>query len=211
MNEDLLGRLRLLATEYATRLEKRTAERLEEMLKDDVSHLLIYRVLGIPDAEGTLIDLYQNKGRFLYQYAGSFLERATKLCFQLAYPTARSAVRIPNPFGTRPATFEIDLVIESDALEIKWRDATTDGDHIVKEANRLRAIQAAGFTPIRIMFFYPNRTQAIKIQRALEITYQELGGAYYHRDAAWTYIKDRTGFDLQAMLQILATERGNEV
>ena len=35
------------------------------MQKDDFSHYLIYQVLGVTDKEGELIDIYQNKGRFL--------------------------------------------------------------------------------------------------------------------------------------------------
>jgi type II restriction enzyme len=57
-------------------------ERAIEMESDDCSHFLIYQVLGVSLKEGQLIDLYQNKGRFLYKYAGgSFLEEVTKLCF----------------------------------------------------------------------------------------------------------------------------------
>ncbi len=125
-------KIRTLAIECADRLKQRIDERVEEMKDDDKSHFLIYRVLGITDEEGQLIDIYQNKGRFLYNYAGSFLEDAAKLCFQEKFPDADS-VRIPNTQGRRPKTFEIDCLIDQDAIEIKWRDATTDGDHITKE------------------------------------------------------------------------------
>lgn len=70
--------IRTMAAKYATRLERRIADRVEEMQDDDDSHFLVYRVLGIADEEGRLIDIYQNKGRFLYRYAGSFLEEAAK-------------------------------------------------------------------------------------------------------------------------------------
>ncbi len=61
----------LLAGSYAERLKNAIDGRVAEMQADDVSHYLIYRVLGIAEAEGHLIDVYQNKGRFLYKYAGS--------------------------------------------------------------------------------------------------------------------------------------------
>ena len=112
------------------------SKRVEEMKEDDRSHHLIYRVLGITDEEGNLIDLYQNKGRFLYRYAGSFLEAVTKLSFKEAFPESDS-LRIPNTQGRRPKTFEIDCLVGLDAHEIKWRDATTDGDHITKEHTRI--------------------------------------------------------------------------
>ena len=57
----------LLADKYATNLRTRVDERVAEMGQDDNSHYLIYRVLGIATEEGRLIDVYQNKGRFLYK------------------------------------------------------------------------------------------------------------------------------------------------
>ncbi|MEX0716438.1 MAG: ApaLI family restriction endonuclease [Planctomycetaceae bacterium] len=197
--------IRLLARKYADRLKKAVDERLEEMRKDDRSHSLIYQVLGVGDEEGRLVDEYQNKGRFLYNYAGSFLEEAAKLCFLEAFPDSGS-VRVPNTLGRRPKTFEIDCLVASDAIEIKWRDATTDGDHITKEHTRIRAIVDAGHTPIRVMFYYPNRAKAIEIQQTLETLYQGVDGEYHSGDAAWRYMHARTGVDLFAILTKLARE-----
>ena len=195
-----------LAAHYATDLQAKIATRVADMEADDNTHYLIYQVLGVSDEEGRLIDLYQNKGRFLYQYAGAFLERATKLCFVERFPDS-AAARIPNPYGQRPKTFEIDLLIEKrDALEIKWRDATTDGDHITKEHTRLRAIADAGYKLVRIMFYYPNRAQAIRIQQTLETLYAGVQGEYHYGDAAWDYIKRYTDVDLKAVLQSIAKE-----
>ena len=130
-------KLRQLAGMYSENLAARVDARMIEMESDDRSHYLIYRVLGVTGEEGMNIDLYQNKGRFLYNYAGAFLEQAVKLCFLERYPDSGS-VRISNTLGQRPRTFEIDcLVGERDAIEIKWRDATTDGDHITKEHTRM--------------------------------------------------------------------------
>ena len=200
--------IRVLARKYADRLKKVIDERLEEMKRDDQSHFLIYQVLGIGDDEGRLVDEYQNKGRFLYKYAGSFLEEAAKLCFLERFPDSGS-VRIPNTQGRRPKTFEIDCLVASDAIEIKWRDATTDGDHITKEHTRIQAIVDAGHTPIRVMFYYPNRTQAIKIQQTLETLYKGVNGQYYFGNAAWDYVRQRTGVDLFAILKTLAQENAS--
>lgn len=198
--------IRELAARYATELQAKIEARVADMEADDNAHYLIYQVLGVSDEEGRLIDLYQNKGRFLYQYAGAFLERAAKLCFVERFPDS-SAVRIPNPYGQRPKTFEIDLLIaKRDALEIKWRDATTDGDHITKEHTRLRAIADAGYKPVRIMFYYPNRAQAIRIQQTLETLYAGVQGEYHYRDAAWDYVKRHTAVDLKAVLHSIARE-----
>ena len=201
--------IRALADQYARQLKGKIDERVGAMDADDKSHFLIYQVLGVSDAEGHLIDVYQNKGRFLYRYAGGFLENAAKLCFRSAFPDS-GALRIKNTQGRRPKTFEIDCLVGTDALEIKWRDATTDGDHITKEHTRIQAISAAGYTPIRVMFYYPNRDQAIKIQKALETLYAGVTGKYYIGDAAWGYVRESTGVDLKAILEELAKERGGK-
>lgn len=198
-------KIRELAARYAEQLKKKIDRRVKEMEDDDRTHFLIYRVLGITEKEGDLIDVYQNKGRFLYRNAGGFLEEVTKLCFQEKYPDADS-VRIPNTLGRRPKTFEIDCLIEQDAIEIKWRDATTDGDHITKEHTRIKTIADAGYTPIRVMFYYPNRKQAMRIQQTLETLYNGIGGQYYYGDKAWQYIKEQTGINLKAILEKLAEE-----
>jgi len=195
-----------LAFDYSKRLLTAIDHRTQEMLTDDISHYLIYRVLGISHFEGQQIDLYQNKGRFLYKYAGSFLEQATKQCFKHAFPESDS-MRIPNTIGQKPKTFEIDCLVGNEALEIKWKDATTDGDHITKEHTRIKVIANAGYVSIRVMFYYPNRQQAIRIQQTLETLYQGVGGHYYYGDGAWAYVFQQTGVDLKAILEQIAHER----
>lgn len=205
MEKTIEEKIAELAAMYAGQLRQKMDQRVLEMQTDDRSHSLIYRVLGITDEEGQLIDVYQNKGRFLYRYAGTFLEEVAKLCLQEKYPTGGPA-KIPNTQGRRPATFEIDYLIGQEAFEIKWRDATTDGDHITKEHTRIKVIAEAGYTPIRMMFFYPNREQAIRIQQTLETLYTGVQGRYYYGDRAWDYLKECTGIDLKAILEKLAAE-----
>jgi hypothetical protein len=197
-----------IAALYSSRLEKASSKRVLEMEKDDDSHYLIYRVLGISEKEGNLIDVYQNKGRFLYKYAGSFLEEATKHCFKLKHPKS-GVKKIKNTLGSRPKTFEIDCLVGNSAYEIKWRDATTDGDHITKEHTRIKVIKAAGFTPVRIMYYYPNRDQAKRIQSTLETLYKGIGGEYYYAETAWNCVKTRTGIDLKKILEEIADERAS--
>jgi ApaLI-like restriction endonuclease len=198
--------IRVLADRYAAELKLSTDTRVTEMEQDDRSHVLIYQVLGVSEDEGKLIDVYQNKGRFLYKYAGSFLEEAAKLCFKHKF-TGSGSVRVPNTLSQRPKTFEIDCVVGTDALEIKWRDATTDGDHITKEHTRIQVIRDAGYKPVRVMFYYPNRAQAIRIQQTLESLYKSVQGEYYYGEAAWAYVKQRTDFELLGILRELAAER----
>ena len=200
-------KIRHLADTYAKNLKAKVDARVEEMEADDNSHYLIYQVLGITTEEGRLIDVYQNKGRFLYKYAGSFLEDAAKACFSEKFPDSGS-VKIPNTIGIRPKMFEIDcLVEERDAIEIKWRDATTDGDHITKEHTRMQNVKDAGYKPIRVMFYYPLRTQAQRIQKTLETLYAGADGEYHYGDNAWCYVQDYTGINLKGILETITARR----
>lgn len=208
--ENVKIQIRELAKKYREELNLRVSERVKEMSADDNSHFLVYRILGIPFEEGINIDIYQNKGRFLYKYAGSFLEQATIMCFKAKFPEAQEKVMIKNTIGKRPNEFEIDCLVNNNACEIKWRDATTDGDHITKEHTRIKVISDAGFKPIRIMFYYPNRTQAIRIQKTLETLYHGIGGEYYFGDSAWQYVQKETEIDLLKILEEIALEVENE-
>lgn len=207
--DELKNKIRKLAEVYSSNLKEKIEERKVDMKADDNSHYLIYRVLGITTEEGELIDIYQNAGRFLYKYAGSFLEATATLCFNFRFPSGIKT-KIVNTIGQRPKTFEIDFLNGNDAIEIKWRDATTDGDHITKEHTRVKVIKERGYKPIRIMFYYPQRDQAIRIQETLKTLYLGVEGEYYGGDEAWIYLKKYTGIDLKAILIDIANERTPE-
>ncbi|HTB99992.1 MAG TPA: ApaLI family restriction endonuclease [Ferruginibacter sp.] len=204
--EVLKQSIKNLAEVYSANLKEKIESRKEEMKADDNSHYLVYRVLGISTEEGQLIDSYQNTGRFLYKYAGSFLEDAATLCFNFKFPDGIKT-KVENTIGQRPKTFEIDFLNGTDALEVKWKDATTDGDHITKEHTRVQVIRGHGYKPIRIMFYYPQREQAIRIQQTLKTLYSGVDGEYYGGDEAWDFLQKYTGVDLKAILTEIANER----
>ena len=108
------------------------------MQQDNNDHYLIYNALGFTSKEGYQIDFQQNVGRFLYKYAGSLLEELAIKCIKEAYPDAKEKVKLPNTIDKSPKTVEIDCLVGKRAYEIKWKDATTDGDHIKKEATNRR-------------------------------------------------------------------------
>jgi hypothetical protein len=199
-------KIRELANIYSNNLHKKIIDRKEEMTLDDNAHYLIYKVLGISYQDGKLIDEYQNTGRFLYKYAGSFLEEASSLCLSFYNPLGGREL-VKNTLGVRPKTFEIDFLNFKDAIELKWRDATTDGDHITKEHTRVQVIKSYGLKPIRIMFYYPQREQAIKIQETLKTLYKGIGGEYYAGDEAWEYIYNLTSYNLKLILEEIAEDR----
>jgi hypothetical protein len=208
--EVLKESIKKLAQKYSSNLADKIESRKEEMKADDNSHYLIYRVLGITTEEGQLIDIYQNTGRFLYKYAGSFLEDAATLCLNFRFPEGIKT-KVENTIGQRPKTFEIDFLNGNDAIEVKWRDATTDGDHITKEHTSVQVIKNQGLKPIRIMFYYPQREQAIKIQKTLKTLYAGVDGEYYGGDEAWEYLLQYSGVDLRTILTEIANERVPDV
>ncbi len=192
-----------IISHYRDELHKKIKERKKEMQKDNNEHYLIYNALGFTSKEGYQIDYQQNVGRFLYKYAGSLLEELAIKCMKDAYPNAEIKVKLPNTIDRSPKTVEIDCLIGNKAYEIKWKDATTDGDHIKKEHKRVQIIKEAGYIPIRIMFFYPNLDQAIKIQEKLRKLYKDIGGEYYSGEDAWKYLKKETGIDLKKLFEKL--------
>lgn len=204
--DQLLEAIKKLADIYSANLTNQIKQRKEDMKADDTSHYLIYSVLGVPVKEGKLIDEYQNVGRFLYKYAGSFLEEAATLCLKNKFPDGEKT-KVANTIGQKPKFFEIDFLHGQDAIEVKWRDATTDGDHITKEHTSVQVIKAHGHKPVRIMFYYPQRAQAIKIQQTLKTLYAGIGGEYYGGEEAWEYMKAYSGIDLRAILILIANER----
>lgn len=201
--------LRCLASELSSRLARQFEARAAEMASDDRSHAVLYGALGVDAEEGRLIDLYQNRGRFLYRYVGDFVEVATRRCLQHRHPGAGPG-SVPNALAKSPRQYKIDCLLGTEAIEVKWRDATTDGDHVRKERARVLSIHAAGLQPVRLMFFRPNRSQAAQIQGRLETLYREVGGAYYAEDAAWRFVRERSGFDLKEFVHRLARSHTHE-
>jgi restriction endonuclease R xbaI len=193
---------------YRSDFQKKILERKEEMESDNNDHYLLYNILGFNSEEGYQVDFQQNVGRFLYKYAGSLMEDLVINCFKMAHSDAVSKVKLKNTIDWSPKTVEIDCLIGNRAIEIKWKDATTDGDHIKKEHKRVRVIKDAGYIPIRLMFFEPNRERAIRIQIRLKDLYEELGGEYYSGAAAWEYLKKDTGIDLRKILKKYGKEHG---
>lgn len=190
-----------IISKYREELQKKIKKRKVEMESDNNEHYMLYNALGFTSDEGYQIDFQQNVGRFLYKYSGSLIEELAIKCFKLAHPDAQEKVKLQNTIDQSPKTVEIDCLVGKRAIELKWKDATTDGDHIKKEHKRVRVIQEAGYIPIRIMFFEPNRNQAIRIQTKLKDLYEELGGEYYSGDAAWEYLRNDTGIDLKSIIK----------
>ncbi|GID97862.1 restriction endonuclease [Amorphoplanes digitatis] len=193
------AKLQELAVRTRDALARQVEARRRELDNDDTSHQELYRILGVPASECAKIDLYQNVGRFVYKYAGALLEAATRIC--LSEVGDGSRLLLPNTVSSSPAQFEIDCYtrVDNKAHEIKWRDATTDGDHIRKEHNKILAIVGAGYMPVRIMYYLPVRSQALRIQQRVIAEFRDRGEAYVG-DEAWSYVQAYSGVDLRAEL-----------
>ena len=167
---------------------------------DSREHARVYRALGIDDKTGLELDERHMEARFVYTHAGRLMEGISRVCILSSHP-ARAKVRVPNICGSKPKRFEIDVLAEDkDAIEVKWRDATTDGDHITKELDRVASVKDSGYKPIRLMFFEPSGKEAVKIQDQLSAEYPLIGGEYYRGPAAFAFLKDYTGIDVLALL-----------
>lgn len=197
-----------LANSYRDKLKSKIKERKQEMEEDDLAHHLVYSSLGISHSNGIDIDFYQNVGRFLYTNSGNFIEQAAIICLQDKFPGAKKK-KITNRTSSGSKTFEIDCLIGRRAHEIKWRHATTDGDHLKKEKFRIESIKKSKFTPIRLVFFSPNRKAAKKIQKNLKDLYEREGGEYYEGKAAWSYLRKLTGVNLKKVLEEVSKEVSN--
>lgn len=188
---------------YKQKLQEKIRERQLEMQQDKNTHYMIYNALGFTDKEGYEIDYQQNVGRFLYKYAGTMVEDLVLQCIKDAYPDAKEKVLLKNTIDNSPKKVEIDCLVGKKAYEIKWKDATTDGDHIKKEKKRVKIIKDAGYIPVRVMLFNPERSQAIKIQKKLKELYKEVDGEYYSGEDAWEYLRKITGTDLKRFFENL--------
>jgi hypothetical protein len=127
------------------------------------------------------------------------LEDTTKEVF--AQLKGGRSINIKNTISSNPTEFYIDsfVPIDNKAHEIKWRDATTDGDHARKESDKVKAIVQCGMVPVRVMFYSPNRQQAKRIQDKIIREYQLRGEAHVGKEA-WDYVRKYTSFDLRGTL-----------
>lgn len=183
---------------YKIYLDEAINKRTAEMIHDANEHYIVYKVLGIDEEEHSKIDHYQNKGRFVFKYAGALLEDLARLCI------GGVPVSFENKISTSPKKFHIDCYVESTNLahEIKWKDGTTDGDHTKKESNKIQGMINEGMTPVRVMFFMPEREQSKKIQEKVIAAYKANGYAYIGNDA-FDYVKKCSGIDLKLIFNSL--------
>jgi hypothetical protein len=192
--------IRAICKRHAAAVQEGFAKVQERMAADSRDHARVYRALGIDDQIGRELDERHMEARFVYTHAGRLMEGISKVCI-LSTRSARAKVRVPNICGNKPKRFEIDfLAEEKDGIEVKWRDATTDGDHITKERDRVASVKNAGYKPIRLMFFEPAGKDALKIQDKLSAEYPAIGGEYYRGPAAFAFLKDYTGIDVLKLL-----------
>ena len=60
------------------------------------------------------------------------------------------------------------------------------------------------------MFYFPNRTQAIRIQETLKTIYTGVNGEYYFGKNAWDFVKNVTDVDLLSVLKDIANKKTKE-
>lgn len=182
--------------ERKKKLNKKIENRVSKIKEEDPDYYELVNLFGYSDEEAEDIDIKHNIGRFLFANLGRLLEELSNTLLKNA--KGGKELKITNPADSPPEKFQIDCVVDSDnkAHEIKWRDATTDGDHVKKEENKISAIENLGYIPVRVMFYRPKRKQAQRICDKVARLYRSEGEAYIGDDA-WEYIENYTSFDLR--------------
>ena len=196
----LIKSLNYIFDEHKSTLKKKIDERKIEIKNEDNIHWELYSLLGnFNKSESFNMDFYQNVGRFFFKYAGSMLEEMVIKIFNDKKNAEK--IYLENTISSNPKKFEIDCFVKEDnkGHEIKWRDATTDGDHKKKEETKLKQMEKNGIIPVKIMFYMPERVQAKKIQTNIIKLYEKTGFSYVGIEA-WKYVKNYGGFDLRKFL-----------
>ncbi|MCV9964904.1 ApaLI family restriction endonuclease [Pararhizobium sp. BT-229] len=197
---EIENEIRAIRKRHADAVQKGFAKVQERLATSSREHARVYRALGIDDKTGLELDERHMEARFVYTHAGRLMESISRTCI-VSTRNAKSKVKVPNICGPKPKSFEIDVLAdETDGIEVKWRDATTDGDHITKEHWRVSSVKEAGYKPIRLMFFEPTGKEAVKIQDQLAAEYPLIGGEFHRGPAAFDFLKDYTGIDVLALL-----------
>ena len=196
----LIIKLNKIFDEHKKKLKQKIDDRKIEIKSEVNAHWELYQLLGGFDkSESFNVDFYQNVGRFFFKYAGSMLE---EMVIEIIKNKKKAEkIYIENTISTNPKKFEIDCFVKEDnrGHEIKWRDATTDGDHKKKEETKLKQLEKNNIIPVKIMFYMPEREQAKKIQTNIIKLYKVKGFSYVG-DEAWKYITDYCGFNLRNFL-----------
>ena len=177
------------------RIHAQIKKRMEKVRKEIPEYYEIMELYGFGKDDCMELDVYHNTSRLTFRSLGKLLEDLTTTVFSHTKGGNPLTLNNPNP---PPTTFYIDWVIpnENRVYEIKWRDATTDGDHVRKEEAKISAISSSGYKPIRVMYYRPTRAQAKAICDRVTALYEKHGEAYIGKDA-WNHIKIYTGFDLR--------------
>lgn len=169
--------------------------RVEEKIsawRPRTDHFEMYHVLGISDEEALLMEQGHYKVRVVAANLGRLVEDALVLAMTVSLPGAKPKYRLANVLSDRPKKYEIDCLIDNLAVEIKFRETTTDGDHARKEMGKLKSVIEHGLVPVRlVMYGQPN---------GYERLYEEFGGVYLVGEKAWNWVQEKTGLDVHALL-----------
>lgn len=159
----------------------------------NTDHYELYNVLGIEDA--SLMEREHYKMRVVAANVGRMMEEVVIATLLHKFPQAKPKHKVANIRSPSPSMYEIDCLIDNTAVEIKFRETTTDGDHAKKEENKLQTIIDYNLIPVRlIMYGTPTSKDLIE-------AYQQNDGLYLVGDEAWQWIQDQTGVDLRSVLK----------
>lgn len=198
-SDDITQVIHAIVDKHHHQSRQRIEQSLADLKQAQHDHEWMLELAGGVGEEIRQMESAHQSLRIIYRAAGSIMEESVKACL-CRLKNYQPSQKLDNLIGNRPKQHEVDCLVGNRAYEIKWRDATTDGDHRSKEIERIRNMLAHGLTPVRLMFFIPHNKSAMAIQQSVRKSYEELGGHYHCGPDAWEHVKKLSGHDLRQIL-----------
>jgi hypothetical protein len=198
-NSEIEKEIMTILDNVKNNLGSKIKQRTIDMDSEDPDSHILFKLLGFDKEESKKIDLYHNIGRLVYRSSADLMEKIVIKLFETTKNATR--LRLENPFPP-PQIFNIDAYVKSEkrAYEIKWKHATTDGDHVNKEMQKPKTIKKHGLIPIHLVFFTSERKNAISALDRIIKAYKSVDGEVYVGNDAFQHLHEYTGFDLKKFL-----------
>jgi hypothetical protein len=192
------NKIHLIISEYHKKIKDNILKTKQIMEDFKNEHHEIYELFYSKE-EINLIEKYHIMARILSANTGRIFDNVVKFIIS---DVEGGQTEYWNNLNSHPMKFEIDIVNHTKkiAYEIKWRDATTDGDHKNKEFRKVDFIKNKGYKPIRLTFFLPELERSVKAQKDI-IDYYSMNGLSYTGKEAFEYINTLANIDLKHIIK----------
>jgi hypothetical protein len=159
-------------------------------------HYNFYSMFGFEPEESRQLDYHHHVSRILFSHIGTFIQDIAYLCFYYKYKTTQMNFPVKNVISEKPKKFKIDILVNNQAIELKWRESTTDGDHFIKEEVKVHNALKHDYAPIKLVFCDSIYGQSKKASEKMKRMYIKNGGQFISGIDAWKYLDKLVGFDV---------------